>query len=86
METPNLKVRRKGDLLIVDINTTFNQTDGRRAFHETIGRLSEGRGCRILVNLAGITDANQTGLRDFLLEYGTGGGSRHVPGSEYFLG
>jgi anti-sigma B factor antagonist len=68
VKTPNLTVRQKGDLAIVDINGKFNQTDGRQAFRETIGRLTEDDAGRILLNMAGITDLNQTGLRELLTE------------------
>ena len=68
MKTPTLAVRRKGDLVIVDINGRFNEGDGRQAFRETIGRLSEDRACRILVNMAGITGLSQSGLRELVTE------------------
>ena len=68
MRAPNLTVRQKGDLVIVDINGRFTQTDGRQAFRETIGKLTEDNSSRVLLNMAGISDLDQTGLRELLRE------------------
>ena len=75
MKTSNLTVRQKGDQVIVDINGSFNHTDASQEFRETIGRLSEHHACRIFVNMAGITDLDETGLREFMTECAAAAGA-----------
>jgi anti-sigma B factor antagonist len=70
VKTPNLTVRQKGDLVIVDIHGKLNQTDGRQAFRETIGKLKEDGSSRVLLNMAEISDLDPTGLRELLRECG----------------
>ena len=66
MKIPSLTVRQKGDLAIVEMSRQFNQTVGRQAFRETIGRLSEHDTGHILLNMARIKDLNQGSLLELL--------------------
>jgi anti-sigma B factor antagonist len=66
MVTCQIKERRIGDVTILDVHGELKTGGSRAVLHETIGRLSEEGRNQILLNLAGLTAIDASGLGDVL--------------------